>query len=112
VLAVLTPLFDLDSGRVWSLMPDLVKAVNAAPDFTGDDGRLVIKFQTRERASIRSSNVDAFNLQPVFAALARTDMNRAAEFAKSFTAEAPRAAATLAVAAAALKEPARPRPAS
>lgn len=112
VLAVLTPLFDLDAGRVWSLMPDLVKSVNAAPEFTGEDGRLVIKFQTRERSSIRSSNVDAFNLQPVFAALARVDMTRAVEFAKSFTGEGPRASATLAVAAAALKEPAKPRPAS
>ncbi|HEY9284047.1 MAG TPA: hypothetical protein VIP46_11395, partial [Pyrinomonadaceae bacterium] len=112
VLSVLTPLFDLDAGRVWALMPDLVKSVNAAPEFTGEDGRLVIKFQTRERSSVRSSTVDAFNLQPVFAALARTDMNRAVEFARSFTGEGPRASATLAVATAVLKEPAKPRPAS
>jgi hypothetical protein len=112
VLAVLTPLFDLDAGRVWSLMPDLVKAVNAAPEFTGEDGRLVVKFQTRERASVRSGNVDAFNLQPVFAALARADMNRATEFARAFAGEGPRASATLAVAAAVLKEPAKPRPGS
>jgi hypothetical protein len=92
-------------------MPDLVKAVNNAPEFTGEDGRLVTKFQTRERASIRSSTVDAFNLQPVFAHLARADMNRAVEFAKSFTGEGPRASATLAVATAALKEPSKPEPA-
>ncbi|HLL77759.1 MAG TPA: hypothetical protein VK421_21050 [Pyrinomonadaceae bacterium] len=112
MLAVLTPLFELDAGRVWSHMPDLVKAVNAAPAYTGEDGRIVIKFQTRERASIRSGNVDAFNLQPIFSALARDDMNRAVDFAKSFTGEGPRASATLAVAAAVLKEPAKPRPSS
>ena len=39
VLSVLAPLFDLDSGRVWALVPDLVKSVNAAPEFTGEDGR-------------------------------------------------------------------------
>jgi hypothetical protein len=104
LLAVITPLYELDPSRVWSLLPDLVKAVNAASDFTGEDGRLVVKFRTKRRSSIHSSSVDRFNLQPLFQLLARADMNRAVEIAKSFTNESPRASATLAVASAVLSD--------
>jgi hypothetical protein len=104
LLAVAAPLYELDPARVWSLMPDLVRAVNAAADFTGEDGRLMIKFQTKNHSSIHSSTVDAFNLQPLFQTLARADMNRAVELAKNFTNESPRAIATLAAATAVLTD--------
>jgi hypothetical protein len=104
LLAVITPLYELDPSRVWSLMSDLVKTVNAVADFTGEDGRLVAKFQTKSFASIRSHSIADFNLQPIFQTLARADFNRAVELAKSFTNESPRAVATLAVATAALED--------
>jgi hypothetical protein len=109
LLAVAAPLYELDPSRVWSLMPDLVKAVNAAPEFTGEDGRLVIKFQTKNHSSMHSTTVDAFNLQPLFQTLARADLNRAVELAKNFTGESPRAVATLAVAAAVLTDTTKPK---
>ncbi|MDT7602047.1 MAG: hypothetical protein QOF61_44 [Acidobacteriota bacterium] len=102
LLAVAAQLYELDASRVWSLMSDLVKATNAAADFTGEDGRLVIKFQSKTHASIYSTTVETFNLQPLFQKLAAADMNRAVELAKNFTGESPRAVATLAVAAAVL----------
>lgn len=108
-LAVLTPLYALDPERVWSLAPELVKSANAANDFTGEDGRVGTKFRTKRQSSIHSSTVDSFNLKPLFQLLARADMNRAVELAKGFTNEAPRASATLAVAATVLAEPA-PKP--
>jgi hypothetical protein len=104
LLAVITPLYELDPSRVWSLMPDLVKTVNAVADFTGEDSRLVAKFQTKGYAAIRGTRVEDFNLQPIFQTLARADFNRAVELAKSFTNESPRAVATLAVATAALED--------
>jgi hypothetical protein len=109
LLAVAAPLYELDPSRVWTLMPDLVKAVNAAPEFTGEDGRLAIKFQTKTHSSMHSTTVDAFNLQPIFQTLARADMNRAVELAKNFTGESPRAIATLAVATAILNDTAKPK---
>jgi hypothetical protein len=113
MLSVFTPLYELDAARVWSLLPELVKTVNALPDFTGEDGRIVAKFQTKGHSSIRSSTVEGFNLQPLFRALAKADLDRAVEFAKSFTGEAPRAVATLAVATAVLGEADnKPRPRS
>ncbi|MDQ3906918.1 MAG: hypothetical protein M3268_01100, partial [Acidobacteriota bacterium] len=104
LLAVLTPLYELDPARVWSLMTELVKAANSAPDFTGEDGRIVIKYRTKHQSSIRSSTVDRLNIQPLFRLLEQADINRAVEFAKGFTSEAPRASATLAVASAALAD--------
>ncbi len=104
LLVVLTPLYELDAARVWSLMTELVRAANSAPDFTGEDGRLVVKYRTKHQSSIRSTSLDRLNLQPLFRLLEQSDINRAVEFAKGFAGEAPRASATLAVASAALAE--------
>ena len=107
LMAVLTPLFELDRARVWSLMPEVVKTVNAAKDYSGEDGRLTTTFRTREMTSVQSNDVPNFNLEPIFTALAKEDLDRAVELARSLAGEGPRAVATLAVANAALKEPAR-----
>ena len=108
LLAVAAPLYELDPSRVWSLMPDLVKAVNAAAEFTGEDGRLTIKFQSKTHTSVHGTTVDSFNLQPLFQTLSRADMNRAVELARNFTGESPRAVATLAVATAVLTDTTKP----
>ena len=104
MLAVATLLYELDRARVWTLMPDVVKTVNSLNDFNGEDGKVVVKFQTRNFASVRSGDAPNFNLQPLFALLARDDMDRAVELVRSLNAEAPRAVATLAVAGTALKK--------
>ncbi len=109
-LAVITPLFELDQSRVWSLMPELVKTINALPGYTGEGGHINVTFRTRSRASMRSGNVETFNLQPIFESLAREDMNRAVEFARTLSGDAPRAVATLAIASAVLNDGAKPKP--
>jgi hypothetical protein len=98
LLAVASLLYELDPTRVWTIMPDLVKAANSAADFTGEDGQLVIKFQSKTHASIHSSSVDSFNLKPLFQKLAAADMDHSIELAKTFTGEAPRASSIIAVA--------------
>jgi hypothetical protein len=53
----------------------------------------------------------SFDLNGIFTALAREDMNRAVALAQTFTHESPRAVATLAIARAVLDDkPAAPRP--
>ncbi len=110
MLAVASMLYELDRARVWTLMPDAVKTINAVSDFSGEDGQLVARFQTRNMGSISTSDAPAFNLQPLFALLAAEDMDRAVELTRSFTAEGPRAVATLAVAVAVLKDARKPKP--
>lgn len=109
-LAVITPLFELDQNRVWALMPELIKTVNATPDYTGEDGQISVRVRTRNRASTRSNSADTFNLQPIFESLAREDMNRAVEFARTLNGESPRAVATLAIATSVLNLGAKPKP--
>ena len=104
LLAVSTQLLEVDRTRVWELIPEVVKAANDAPSFTGEDGKIVIKFQTKETASIQTHDAPSFNLTGIFSTLAKDDMNRAVELAAGFTGEAPRAVATLAIARAVLDE--------
>jgi hypothetical protein len=110
MLAIAMLLYKLDHARVWTLMPDVVKTINSIPDSTGENRRLTVKFPSRTMDTSESSDMLNFNLQPLFALLAGDDMDRAVELARSFTAEAPRAVATLAVAGAALKDRAQPKP--
>ena len=110
MLAVASLLYELDRARVWTLMPDVVKTINAVSDFSGEDGKLVASFQSRNMGSFSTSDAPAFNLQPLFALLAAEDMDRSVELARSFTADAPRAVATLAIAVAALKDKSKPKP--
>ena len=104
MLSVLSELYELDHGRAWEQLPDLVKIVNALDNFTGEDGQLVGQFRAKGWGSINSTSSDSFDLAGIFSKLAREDMDRAVEFARSFTGEAPRAAAMLAVARAVLEK--------
>ncbi|HYX40796.1 MAG TPA: hypothetical protein VE821_03815, partial [Pyrinomonadaceae bacterium] len=104
MLAVLTRTFEVDHARVWEQLPELVKTANALDNFTGEDGRLIGQFRGKGFASINSTTNDTFDLTGIFTQLAREDMNRAVEIARTFTGEAPRATATLAIARAVLEK--------
>lgn len=98
LVAVATQMMQLDRGRVWEVMLEVVKASNAAKEFTGEDARLGARLLTRNGSTMTSTNVSSFDLNGIFAALAAEDMQRAVELARAFEGEAPRAVATLAVA--------------
>jgi hypothetical protein len=49
-------------------------------------------------------NVDSFDLEGIFGLLAKEDIYRAVELARGFTADAPRAVATLAIARSVLEK--------
>jgi hypothetical protein len=104
MLSVLTEIYELDHSRAWEQLPDLVKIVNALDDFSGEDGRLVGQFRAKGWGSINSTTSDSFDLSGIFSKLAREDMDRAVEFARSFNGESPRAVAMLSVARAILEK--------
>jgi hypothetical protein len=105
--AVATRLFEVNRGAAWELMSEVVKAANSSEGFTGEDGTIVARFVMKGSASISSSSAPGFDLGGIFASLAKDDMNRAIELAKGFTGEAPRAAATLAIARSVLRDKGR-----
>jgi hypothetical protein len=103
LIAVANALKPIDSGRVWDATFDAVKAANSAEGFTGEDGEIVLKFQSKGQSSVRNSDVAEFDLEGIFTELANQDYDRAVELARGFQGEGPRAVATIAIARAVLE---------
>ncbi len=97
-VAVATRFFEFDRNRAWEMMSEVVKAANAAPEFTGADAGLAVRVQTRGISSTMNFSTPALDLTGVFEMLAKADMGRAVALAQTFTGESPRAVATLAIA--------------
>jgi hypothetical protein len=97
LLGVATRMYEVDRTRSWEIVAEAVKAANAATGFTGSDAEIVSRFKTARGTSTTNMTVESFNLDGIFGLLARDDLFRAVELAKTFTGEAPRATATLAI---------------
>src|SRR5205085_761455 len=107
--AVAVGLEGIDRVRAWETLAEVVKAANSAEGFTGEDSRISARLQTKFMVVMTNGSAEDFDLLAVFRHLARADLLRAIQVAKTFTGEAPRAVATLAIARSVLekrKEPA------
>lgn len=93
----------VEPGRVWDATFDAVKAANSAEGFTGEDGEIVLMFQSKGGSSVRTDDVPDFDLEGIFKDLAVQDYDRAVELARGFQGEGPRAVATIAIARAILE---------
>lgn len=102
LLAVATRFAKLDQTRAWEVASEAVKAVNAATDFDNET-TMMTSVASAESVMFTSFNADEMSLTPLFAQLAREDLNRAIELARSLTGEAPRAEALLSIARAELE---------
>ena len=89
---------EIDRVRSWEILGEVVKAANSAEAYTGEDSRVTSRLQTRFMVVMNQSTAEDFDLLAVFRHLARADLLRAIQLAKTFTGEAPRAVATLAIA--------------
>ena len=108
LVAVAYAVNEIDRDRVWDATFDAVKAANSAESFTGEDGEVVAKFQSKGHSSVHTSDVPQFDLDGLFRDLATQDYDRAVEMARGFQGEGPRAIATIAIARAIL-EPKKPK---
>ena len=111
LMAVANALVLIDPPRIWDATFDAVKAANSAEGFTGEDGGLSLRFQSKNQSSTTSHDVAEFDVEGIFRELATQDYDRAVELARGFQAEGPRAVATIAIARAVL-EPKKPAPRS
>jgi len=96
--AVAAGLADIDRVRAWEIVSEIVKAANGAEAYTGEDSRIASRLQTKMMVVVTNATAEDFDLLAVFRHLARADLLRAIQLAKTFTAESPRAVATLAIA--------------
>jgi len=95
---------EIDRVRAWETLGEVVKAANGAEGYTGEDSRISSVLQTKFMVVMNQSNAADFDLIAVFRHLARADLMRAIQLAKTFTGEAPRAVATLAIARSVLEK--------
>ncbi len=102
--AVAAGFTDIDRVRAWEILGEVVKAANNAEEFTGEDSRISSRLQTQFMVVMNTGNAEDFDLIAVFRHLARADLLRSIQLAKTFTGEAPRAVATLAIARSVLEK--------
>jgi hypothetical protein len=111
LVAVANALKLVDQTRVWDATFDAVKAANSAEGFTGEDGGLILQFQSKHQSSVNTNDAPDFDLEGIFKELANQDYERAVELARGFEREGPRAVATIAIARAILEPPKGTKPA-
>jgi len=102
--AVAAGFSEIDRVRAWEILGEVVKAANGAEEYTGEDSRISSRLQTKFMVVMNTGNAEDFDLIAVFRHLARADLLRAIQLAKTFTGEAPRAVATLAIARSVLEK--------
>ncbi|MCU1268683.1 MAG: hypothetical protein JWM21_5001 [Acidobacteria bacterium] len=107
LVAVASGFARTDRVRAWEVVSEAIKAANGAPGFTGDDGSLTARLQTKNMTVATNASTDDFNVAGVFQSLANDDLYRSVELAKTFSAETARANAIIATARAVL-EPEKP----
>lgn len=103
LLAIASALVSIDPPRIWDATFDAVKAANSAVGFTGEDGVITLRFQSKGQSSTNSNGIAEFNVEGIFRELAKQDYERAVELARGFQGEGPRAVATIAIARAVLE---------
>jgi len=96
-VAIASRFVELDKTRAWEIMPEVIKASNAASDYTGQDNAIRSVLRTKFMMTMNSNSVEDFDVTGLFKNLADGDLFRAIDTAKGFSAESTRAAATLAI---------------
>jgi hypothetical protein len=103
LVAVANALRIVDPARAWDATFDAVKAANSAEEFTGEDGGLILQFQSKYQSSVNTNDAPDFDLDGIFKYLANEDYDKAVELARGFEREGPRAIATISIARAVLE---------
>jgi hypothetical protein len=70
----------LDRTRVWELMNEVVKSVNALPDFSGEGAEMTMRVKFKGGGAMTQNiNFESFDLTGLFDALARAVLVKRAE---------------------------------
>ncbi|HVQ36461.1 MAG TPA: hypothetical protein VMS31_02955 [Pyrinomonadaceae bacterium] len=104
LIGVANAYFTLDRNRSWELVTEAVKAANSVEGFSGEDSRLILRLQTPNMTSVRTSTTENFDVPSIFRTLTKDDYQRAEGLARNFEADSPRATALISIARAVLSE--------
>lgn len=109
LVCVATCFLDVDRKRSLELLYEAVRAINRSPVYTGTNEYITVTITHAEENSVWMASAREFELEPVFASVARHDYDAAEFLAKSIEGDAPRAAAILAVARQGIERPSTQR---
>jgi hypothetical protein len=102
-VGVASQLVAVDRVRAWEIIGEAVKEANRFEDFNGEN---TVTFPLMTGSSVRFLTIggENYSLTNVFRTLAKDDLYRAVDLAKSFKYDAPRATVTLAIASSILRQ--------
>jgi hypothetical protein len=103
IIGIAIQLLASDTVRSWEVAAEGIKAANASEEFSGEANGLSVSLVTSSGLKLINLDTSSSNLSVLLCSLAKQDLSRATDLAKSLKYEAPRAVATLAVASAAIK---------
>ncbi len=103
LVGVARQMLTADRSRAWQTMNEVVKSANQSDEFTGEN---LITSSIGTSSDIRFSQIgsEESGLAGIFRLLCKDDLYRSVELARSFKNDAPRATATLAIAASLLDQ--------
>jgi hypothetical protein len=110
LLALAAQFSKRDKSRGWQLLSEMVKAANAIKDFTGEDGRTSLLLEGKFSIQMSTELVKPTELSTLFASLAEDNFYQAADAARTFVGDAPRAAVMISVARAVFEKKAERLP--
>ncbi|HVF67080.1 MAG TPA: hypothetical protein VM914_05435 [Pyrinomonadaceae bacterium] len=106
LVAIATQMAGLDRTRVWELMNEVVKSVNALPDYSGEGETMTMRVRFKGGGAMTQQvDAESFDLTGLFDTLAREDFDRASALARTLKGDSPRSVASLAVARSVLAKP-------
>ena len=97
LVGIANQLVGVDRVRAWEIMGEVVKEANRFEGFTGQN-QVTFPLMTRTAVKFLHIGGDNYSLTNVFRALAKDDLYRAVDLAKTFKYDSPRATVTLAIA--------------
>ena len=103
LVGVARRLLTADRERAWQAMSEAVKAANQADSFTGEN-QITYSLGSRNLIKFTQIGSEESGLGGTFRLLAKDDLSRSVDLARGFKNDAPRAAATLAIAGSLLEK--------
>lgn len=103
-IAILRHFSIFNRQRMWEVLSETVKAANSVSDFTGENGMTPITLEGKFGIRMVTELASPADLAEVFEILAGENFYQAIDASKTFTGDAPRAIATIAIAKAVLEE--------
>lgn len=104
LLAIANVLLLIEPSRAWDAVFEAIKAANSTEGFTGENGGLILRVNSKSQISRKTESVPDFDIEGIFGKLANSDLDRVIQLARGFQGEASRTNATIVIARAVLND--------